>query len=109
MQKKIFFTILPLLLISCGQASAQIDIPNPLQASNFTELIDGIISFIFMVGIALAPVMFIVAGFYFITAGGDPKRVQTAKQIMLYTSIGLVIILLAKALVYVLKNIIGVN
>ena len=58
---------------------------------------------------AIAPVMLIIAGFLFVTSGGSPERVQTAKKMMLYTLIGLVIILLAKGLITMLKSILGVK
>ena len=82
-------------------------IDNPLNASTTEELVNDIIGFIFWVAVAVAPIMFLVAGFYFITAGGDPKRVGTAKTIMIYTAIGLAIVLLARALVSVLKSVLG--
>jgi hypothetical protein len=48
-----------------------------------------------------------VAGFYFITAAGDPKHITTAKQIILYTLIGLGIILSAEAIVEFLEKMFG--
>lgn len=86
---------------------AAITIPNPLNATTFQELIDSIISFIFYIGLALAPLMIIIAAFYLLTAGGDPKRVETAKSIIMYTVIGLAIILLAKGLVAVIQQVLG--
>ncbi|MFH1894509.1 MAG: hypothetical protein ABH813_01235, partial [Patescibacteria group bacterium] len=70
-------------------------------------LVNGLINFIFTLGVILAPLMYIVAGFYFVTAGGDSQRVTTGKQIALYTTIGLGIILFARGLIAVLKTIIG--
>jgi hypothetical protein len=92
---------------SCTTTCPDNAICNPLKACNLEEFIGSIINFIFYIGIALAPLMFLWAGFYFLTAGGDPKKVDTAKHIMLYAAIGLIVILLAKVLVVVVKNIIG--
>jgi len=84
-------------------------IQNPLCAQTFDQLINAIIDFIYKIAFAIAPLMIIIAGFYFVTAGGDPKRVETAKNIILYTCIGLAVILLAKGLVALLKQLLGVS
>lgn len=83
------------------------EIRNPLEAESFEQLIGAISNFIFWIGMAIAPVMFIVAGFFFVTSAGDPKKVQTAKGVALYTIIGLVVILLASGLIKVLESILG--
>jgi len=84
-------------------------IENPLAADTFEEVLDRLINFIFWVGITVAPVMLIIAGFMLVTALGDPKRVETAKKMILYTLIGLAIVILAKGLIAVLKSILGVT
>lgn len=78
---------------------------NPLKACSFEDLIGRIINFIFAVSLVLTPLMIIIAGFYFITAAGNPEKIKTAKDIILYTIIGLVIVLLSKGLVDVIKDV----
>ncbi len=82
-------------------------IPNPLCAENIQELIGAISGFIWRLALAIAPIMFIIAGLLFITSGGDPGRVRTAKNLFLYTVIGLAIVLLASGLYEVIKSILG--
>jgi len=53
--------------------------------------------------------MIMIAAFFLLTAAGNPQRVDKAKQIILWTVIGLAIILLAKGLISVLRQIIGVK
>ena len=89
--------------IICNSAG----ICNPLKAQTVQELIDIIAKFIFWIGIAVAPLMIIVAGFFYVTSAGDMKKIDTAKNIIMYTVIGLVIILLAKGLTSVLRGILG--
>lgn len=79
---------------------------NPLKICSIEDFINNLINFIFTVGFALAVLMYIVAGFYIVTAGGDAQKVSTGKNIILYTTIGLGIILLARGLVYVIQQII---
>lgn len=84
-------------------------IENPLNATSFDAVLDKLINFIFWVGITVAPVMLIIAGFMLVTAMGDPMKVDRAKKMILYTLIGLAIVILAKGLIAVLKSILGVT
>ncbi|MDP2641493.1 MAG: pilin [Candidatus Yanofskybacteria bacterium] len=84
-----------------------IKICNPLQADSFTDLIDNILGFIFMIASALVPLMVVLAGFLFVTGGGNPDKIKQAKNILLWTVIGFTIILLSGGLVALLQNILG--
>jgi len=86
-----------------------VTIDNPLAADSFAELIDGIINIIFYLAIAIAPIMFIVAGFYFITAAGEPEKIQTAKKMILWTLIGLLVVMSAKGIIALFGEIFGLE
>jgi hypothetical protein len=90
-------------------AEGQICFENPLNSCTFNDLIESVMSFILTVGIAISVLMTVIAGYYFLTSSGDQKRIKTAKDIILYTIIGLCIILLAKGLVSTIKYIVGVE
>lgn len=80
---------------------------NPLTTSKFTDVVDRILNIIFFVALAVAPVMIIVAGFKFLTGGGDPKNLTSAKQMLIWTGVGFGIILLSKGIVVILRGVIG--
>ena len=82
---------------------------NPLSTNSFEALVGAISNFIFKIAIVLAPVMLIIAGFLYVTSAGDPKRITTAKTMILYTAIGLAILLLASGLIKVLESLLGVE
>ena len=90
--------VLPLLVL------AQITISNPLEAESFGDFIDNVITFLFQIAFAIFPLMIVIAGLFMVTAAGNPKRVETAKNIILYTVIGFIIILLAKGFVELLEE-----
>jgi len=90
--------VLPLLVL------ADVIIHNPLHTPHFAGLIENIIKFLWWIALALLPLMIVIAGFYFVTAAGDPAKVEKAKGIILYTVIGFFIILLARGLVELLKT-----
>jgi len=86
-----------------------VEFQNPLEYETFGELIDAIIKFIFYIAIVVVPLMLIIGAFYLLTAAGDPKKIGTGKNIIIYTLIGLVIIMLARGLIAVIESVIGVK
>ena len=68
---------------------------DPLQGADIPTVIGRIISvFLGIVG-SIALLAFVYAGFVYMTATGDAKRIQKAKDIMKYSFMGLAIILFA--------------
>ena len=88
----------------CRPDCVGICIENPIKSCSFEDLTNSIINFIFYIALAMAPLMIIIGAFYLLTAGADPKRVETGKNIILYTLIGFTLILLAKGLVALVKQ-----
>ena len=97
------------LLLSLPIVVSAVEFQNPLEYETLGELIDAIIKFIFYIAVVVAPLMIIVGAFYILTAGVDPKRVGTGKNIILYTLIGLAFILLARGLIAMIEQVIGVE
>lgn len=62
-----------------------------------------ILTIVFTIIGAMALLFMVIGGFRYITSGGDPAKVTSAKNQILYTAIGLIIAASAAALVnYVL-------
>lgn len=81
---------------------------NPLQSSTIGDLIKRLSDFVFNVALVLTPILVLYAGFLFLTSAGDPKKVSAAKSIILWTVIGLGIILLSKGIVAIMKGLLGI-
>lgn len=103
--KILIFLLLVSFLVPLASDGYIVRIENPLKANTFWEFIDNIINFIFYLAIAIAPIMFIIAGFWFIGAAGDPEKIKTAKQMILWTLVGLVIVFSAKGLIALFQEI----
>lgn len=86
-----------------------ITIDNPLTSSTFSEFIDKLISFVFTLALILFPILLIVAGIMFLTAGGDPAKVQQARKLLIYAVIGFAIIALAKLFVALIQQVFGIK
>lgn len=96
-------------VILIAQAADIFTLPNPLKATSFKGIVDTLINFITILAVAIAPIFIIYAGFLFMTSGGDPTKTKTAKNVITYVVIGLAILFLAKGLIAVLKEVIGVK
>lgn len=82
-----------------------VELEPPIKHKTFEELIDAIINFLMQLALVVAPITIIIAGFYFITAAGDPAKIDTGKKIILYTVIGLFIVLLSRGIIALFKEI----
>ena len=68
-------------------------------SESLTSIVGTVINtMLFIVGI-LSVIMIIYAGIRFITAGGNAQQVSTAKNILIYSVVGLVISIIAYAVV----------
>jgi len=82
---------------------------NPLGDVSVEALIENIINWIMWTVVAVAPIMFSIAAFYLLSSGGDPAKTKKARQIFFYTLIGLFLALLAKGIVFMVKQALGVS
>jgi len=82
---------------------------NPLEAEELEVIIDNIIDFIFKIAIPLVPLMIIYAGFLFVTAAGNISQIDRAQKIMIWTVVGLAILLLSKGILVIIKQLLGVE
>ncbi len=79
-------------------------ISNPIKATSFAELINMITKWILDIAMVLAPLVIVYGGFTYITAAGDPGKMETGKKIIIYAVIGFILALLATSLVDVFKT-----
>lgn len=76
-------------------------------AADLKTIIDNIGNWVFVILLSVAAIFLIVAGFFFITAGGNPEQVTKARQMLINALIGVAIALGAKGLVAVIGSILG--
>jgi len=96
----LFLFVLTPLFFLC----AQVRIKNPLTTDTFEGLIAKVIEIIFKLALLIAPIMLIIAGIMFMTAAGDPAKIQNAQNLAKWVIIGLLIVILAQSIVTFLKT-----
>jgi len=109
-KKRIIGLILVSLFIPVYLLAANnVELQNPVNWSTMEDLGDAVVNFLFQISLIIAPLFIIIAGFYFVTAAGDPQKIETAKRIIIYTLIGLIIIIASKGIIALIKTILRVK
>ncbi|MBI4101651.1 MAG: hypothetical protein HY443_01655 [Candidatus Nealsonbacteria bacterium] len=81
----------------------------PLSSSTFEGIIGKIIDFIFKIAVVLGPLLIVVGGAMFVTSAGNLQKTSQAKKLMIWTAAGLLIIIMAKGLLAVVEQILGMQ
>jgi hypothetical protein len=95
--------------ISVMAANGGVTFDNPLADDDIVSILNKIWKFLYILALALVPLIAIIAGFMFLTAGGEPEKIRKARNLLLWMAVGVVIILLAGGIVKVIKMILGVE
>lgn len=103
------FSILTAVFAPLFVLAANVVIDNPLGTADFNGVMEKIINFIFKIAVVLAPLMIVIGGVLFVTSGGNLQKTDQAKKLMLWTSVGLLVIMMAKGFIALIKQILGVR
>lgn len=85
---------------------------NPGLAPDFqnlsvTQIVNIVLNFIWPLFVGFAVIMFLVAGFMFLTAQGAPEKIATARMSILWGVIGVVIGIIAFSIPFIVRNTLG--
>ncbi len=87
------------------------DVPQPrlpyLVTGSIWSVISGLLYVIWQIFIGGAIIMFILAGFDFFTAGGEPAKLHTARMNLMWGIVGLMVALLSFSMPYIISFTIG--
>jgi hypothetical protein len=84
--------------------SKAINIPPPLMVStNVVGVINMLFNLIWPPIVAAVVILFIMAGFSFLTAQGDPSKLESARRFALWGIVGIVAILLAFSIMFIIS------
>lgn len=102
---KIAGLISPVVLLAApATALAQVLVPTTIAPiNNIVVVVKGIIQFILIIAFVIAFIMLIIGGLRWILAGGDEKSVEKARNTITAALIGLVIVLVAYAIIRIVE------
>ena len=75
--------------------------------TNFTDIFTKVGSIVWPVAMGIAFIVFLIAGIMFMTAAGDPTKVATARNWVLYGVVGVVVAILAYSIVTIVSTTVG--
>ena len=101
MKKKIVVHILLLTLFLFPLVGFTQDIES---GDDVIQIIINITNFIWAVFMVITVIAFLVAGFFYITAAGDPTKVTRANKMVLYSIIGVAVALLSGGMVALIQS-----
>jgi len=83
-----------------------INLPKVNDLASLIELLVNILKYLSW---AIAPVLYVYAAFQIMASGGDPKKVQDGYKTIIWTTVGLVVLLVASSLPNLIKSLLGVS
>ena len=103
-----FLLLLNLPLLATAATGGKIcqtgQLCNPIGSEDLTTFVDKITATALKIGIPIAGLFIIWAGFKFVTARGDETAIKDAKKIFWYTIIGTAVLLAASLIATVLGD-----
>ncbi|SRR6056297_791339 len=101
MSKKITILLVGLALIGAPllATAESIDFEPPTEYDTLEELIMGLMKFISYIAMVVAIFAIIYGGFLYMTAGGEPQKLQKGTQTIIYAIVGLIVAFSAYAII----------
>lgn len=98
--RKIFLTSILISLVAIPTIGLALTTPTEtLTETDPIAVLNRIANWLFAILLIVAAIAIIIAAFQFVTASGDPEKVGSARQFVLYAMIGVLVALLAKGLI----------
>lgn len=92
-----FLVVIPL-------AAGAVSIPDPLGEKTFTEILSAVTDLIVVIGLSVGVIMVIWSGILYTTAGGSEEKVTKARKTLIWTVVGIAILLSAKFIVDLIEK-----
>jgi len=96
--QKIFFLFLNIFLPKLVLAQTIIAFTNPLRTSNFWVLVNNILNIIFTVALPIVIILIISGAILIVTAAGNERQITLGKNCIIYSLVGLSLILMSKGI-----------
>lgn len=93
---------------NCNNAPAgTVCIPDPLQCKSIDEIIAAIVNLIVAIGLGVGVIMIIWSAILYMTSGGSEQRVTTARKALMWTVIGIAILMSARFIILLIVEVLS--
>jgi len=105
-----FFFLLIIVWFIVGVISPAYALTNdPAQISDIVGILENIIKLLAPTAAIAVFVMILVAGFQFLTSGGDPKAVAAARTTLTYAILGAILVVVVFLVLLLIDSVTGVD
>ena len=66
---------------------------NPMGTTTFQEVMNRILRYLFWLGIIFYFIAILLGSYHLMTSGGNPRKIELAKKIFIYSTIGFLIVI----------------
>ena len=81
-----------------------VKLDNPIKAESFEALVTAILEVVVAIGTPIAILAIIYSGFLFVKAQGKPEALKTARESLIWTIVGVAVLLGARLLATVIQG-----
>ena len=103
-KNKITFSIISVLLLPVFVSAVTIKNPLGSGVNSITDLLDKILNLLFVIAAPIITIMTLYAAYLIMTSGGEETKLNEGKRTLLYIVIGVVVMLLSKAMVGLINS-----
>lgn len=98
----------PLPVRTTGTGGSQtIQIPNPLQAKTFEDLIAALNRWLLVIAVPILTLMIIIGAFQIMTGAGNPEKITQGRHTITYAIIGYALLLISSGITFIIKEVLG--
>lgn len=93
-------------LIMFARPTLDVEVPNRGVASN--DILVNILNTVYIIAGLVAVIAIVTGGFWYVTSNGEPDKIKRGKNAIIYSAIGIVVILMAFGITGFISSRIGV-
>lgn len=94
-------------VLTVAEADDYIPLQNPLQYDTIPEFLAALTNILIYFGLALVSFMVVLGGAFYMLGGVNPENVKRGKNIIFWTVVGLMVVILARAILAVISHILS--
>lgn len=100
------FILSAVILTVAAPIFAQVE---SLTFRDVVRILNRLANWMFIILLAVAVIMIIIAAYKYLTAGGDESKVSSAHKTLIYALVAIGVGLLAKGLIFLVAELVGAN
>ncbi|MBU2578991.1 pilin, partial [Patescibacteria group bacterium] len=94
---------------TCGPSMGNVVICSPTKWCSIDALAESVGNWLFYIALAIVPLMVVISGAMLLSSSGNPEKVNKAKDMLIWTMVGVGVMFISKILYVIIKSALGVT